>query len=130
MSARDTQNRLSIFKMETVATTSRHQLCVAAEEDPPLCPVQGPGSCRVHSRAPWADPPHPQGLPGWWEGEAGRKARVCLVDCVEFREGFPFDLAKEKSSLFPPASGPASPMAEGAGFPPFPAFHTVTCRVQ
>lgn len=61
--------------------------------------------------------PHPSSSLASEKAEAGRRATVCLVDSVKFREGFPFALAKEKSSLFPPASGPASPKAEGADCP-------------
>ena len=83
-----------------------------------LCFLEGSGWCRVANRAVRGQPPSPWWLCGWWEGEAGRRATLCLVDSVEFREGFPFDLAKEKSSLFSPAVGPVSPTAECAGSPP------------
>lgn len=64
-----------------------------------------------------ANLPHPGRSLAGGKAEAGRRATVGLVDSAEFREGFPFALAKEKSSLFPPASRPASLKAEGAGFP-------------
>lgn len=74
--------------------------------------------------------PHPGGSLASGKAEAGSRAIVCLVDSVEFREGFPFDLAKEKSSLFPPAMEPASRKAEGAVYPSFSDSHIMTCRGQ
>lgn len=77
------------------------------------------GPARVHNGARGArfPPPHPGSSLASGKAEAGSRAIVCLVDSIEFREGFPFDLAKEKSSLFPPAMGPASPKTERAGLP-------------
>jgi hypothetical protein len=59
-----------------------------------------------------SDLSHPDWLPSQWKGRAGRKASVCLVDSAGFRGGFTVDLAKEKSSLFPPASRSAKARAE------------------
>lgn len=81
------------------------------------CSAEGSGSCRGTVRGPGHRPPSPWRLPARGKAEAGGRAPVGLVDSVEFREGFPFDLAKEKSSLFPPATGLAGPEAAGAGFP-------------
>lgn len=67
--------------------------------------------------APAANLRHPGGSRARGKAEAERRATVCHVDSVEFREGFPFALAEEKSSLFPPASRPASPTAQGTGLP-------------
>jgi len=83
---------------------------VANEEDPPPCSMKGTEVLQGSQWGPRGPTPSSLGwLPGEWEDEAGRRARVCFVDSVEFREGFPFDLAKEKSPLFPPSSGACRP---------------------
>lgn len=83
-----------------------------------LCSMGAPGS---YQRSPPehqpANLPHPGGSRARGKAEAERRATVCRVDSVKFREGFPFALAEEKSSLFPSASRHASPTAQGTGLP-------------
>lgn len=81
-------------------------------------------------------PLSPWPLPLPVEGQSWWKSHVCLIDSARFREAFTVDLAKEKSSLFPPVPEPAKPRAERAAvssllrLPPHYLQSSLGSRVQ